>query len=135
MKILRSRILWLIFVVAPLLMGSQCGVSAFPSGIRMYAFEAPEEDPQFGIGVGGVLDGGEWISYNSGQSQGTQFSFSGSTNYAGLDDHPFAHDNSLWYVTIDFTAATDGVCGAGSTTASIPLGGRTVTNACLLPPD
>jgi len=132
-KVLKERWVWSVLVVMPLLMASQCAPS-FHGGIRVYAFEAPKEDPQFGIGVGGVFDTGEWISYNSGSHSGTQFSFSGSTNSNGIDDHISAVDNSLWYVSTDFTSATGGNCGAGSATASIPPGGRTVTAACLLPP-
>ncbi len=134
-RLLRNRIVQLVIVITPLLMGSQCNILKFPGGIRMYTYEAPAEDPNYGIGIGGVSDSGEWISYNygQGQSQGTQYSFSGVTNFDGIDDYPYAVDNSLWYVAVDFTSATGGICGAGNGTASIPLGGTTVPSVCLLP--
>jgi len=131
------RIVLLAIIVAPFLMASQCGVPSFSGGIRVFAYEAPVESPTSLIGIGGVGDTGEWIYWNvdAQHSKGTQFSFSGTTDYAGYDNHPNAADNSAWLIATDFTAATGGVCTIGSNTISIPSGGSTVNAACLLPPD
>lgn len=133
------RILCLAIVVAPLLMGSQCGVGvpAFSGGIRMFTYEAPQESPTNSIGIGGVADTGEWIYWNvdAQHSKGTEFSFSGTTNYAGYDNHPNAADNSVWLIAVDFTIVTGGVCTSASNTVNVPVGGKTVNGVCLLPPD
>lgn len=133
------RILWLAIAVAPLLMGSQCGVGVppFSGGIRVFTYEAPEESPTNSIGIGGVADIGEWIYWNvdAQHSKGTEYSFSGTTDFAGYDNHPNAADNSVWQISTDFTIPTGGVCTVGSNTVNIPSGGTTVNGACLLPPD
>jgi hypothetical protein len=137
MKPARLRILWLAVVITPLLMGSRCSSPPFTGGIRTFAFEAPLESPGNQIGVGGVFDTGEWIYWNvdAQHSKGTQYTFSGTSDYNGYDNHPNAADNSVWQVGFDFTLATGGVCLIKSGTGNIPSGGCQVDGACLLPPD
>jgi hypothetical protein len=120
-------------------MGAWCNSSEppFSGGIRDFAYEAPLESPGNQIGIGGVFDTGEWIywSQDAQHSKGTQYSFSGTTDSNGYDDHPNAADNSVWQVGFDFTAATGGVCFSKSATIGVPSGGGTVDGECLLPPD
>jgi hypothetical protein len=133
----KSRALWLGVTCGMLLVGSACNSKPpFPGGIRVYAYIAPEESPTQGIGVGGVLDTGEWIIYNGTpqQSHGTQFSFEGLTSGNGVDDHPNASDNSTWYLTADFSAPTGNQCTSNDTTVSVPPGGYTANVACSYPP-